>query len=1741
MAPAILTQRPRILFLDAYDSFSNNIVAIVEQHVDADVVKVFIDDSSLTKVENDGHNSAFTDYLKSFDGVIAGPGPGWAKCDPDVGLMKELWKLRDEQLVPVLGICLGFQSMCLAFGADIVRLGEPKHGIITTVLHSGQSIFRGVESLLATQYHSLQVKLDHPIQSRRAVRYPAQLWEPTETCPELEPLAWDFDSELNGAVLMGVKHTQKPFWGVQFHPESICTNDEGKRIMRNWWEDAQSWNRKRMFRNVQKHTLMPNTPSSPMTFEDFRRELGFHNAAKQNKYSADFAASLDSDTITPFELASLIAHGDGQSLPDLAPSTVHCATTGSGRLTVADVCELFELTRGEAMVLESGLQSNLVPMAVGTGRYSIIGFVIPEETLRLHYYAGSRRMELRDGKDQVHTDWTVNDPWPYVKEVMKSLQPTTPPRGSTWAPFWGGLMGFASYEAGLETIDVQGHDEASYPDICFAYITRSIVFDHQIKKIYVQSIRGAFDQGWVIETTERLYDHAGVKSRESTPNSTAMADVDPFETHGIMHQYIGSCQQVKAGETEYCDKVRICKEAIADGQSYELCLTTRNEVHARKPAACRISRSEDNEHSWNIYKRLASQNPAPFSAYMRIHNLHVLSSSPERYISWDRSQTAQCRPIKGTVQKKPGVTAEMAHEILSSSKERAENLMIVDLTRHQLHGVYGSENVRVSQLMEVEEYETLWQLVSVVDAVPSGVNKPSTPEDWEEPVEYASKKPTKRSVPYLGFEAFVDSLPAGSMTGAPKKRSCEILQNVEKGVRRGLYSGVLGYLDVGGGGDFSVVIRTAIKIDNDSEQTEDKEDVWRIGAGGAVTSQSTPEGEYEEMIAKFGSTNRAFIPLPPPKPKAKNRRVEIIEPDDPEFAELLASMRGGEELTLDDAQIMLRAVEPSQPHRTRPWIIATMATEAPDPRTFETWEDAFQYPIPVVRKLEQQLRNNADENREKLRSLVGASYRSLLDTAETIIDMEVRMDQVETKLSKVGQSCNSRGLEKIANNAGKMDTHIRGRDAERYTLASQLSVLRNAPLVMTRLMKREGSYLLIAKVMVISRLLHKALSQSATKPPIVDQMWERLLSVRRKLLRRIDKRLSSTGSETASLVEAMCAFALATSSTPTDVLHHFHKMRLDRMNSELRAGSDELAKHGINALKLCIQTCLDTQTIFPRRLAEALGKLKGHPLIQDPDVRGLYELNLDVHDRWLGDEARNYTPWPRHDELQRPDAERILHRWSKDAIAAFLKGIKGALEGEGRLQEVADLRQELIETWILSGSRMAGVKSANVLDDLRDTMNDKLESIVRSRTDGLRTVVSEVTTQLDTATASQETTTLTLWGTIDKASDLGNGAQTFKSTVLNTYQGRDDSVVGVTSAFDNWMASVLEVKGIVKSMKEARWDDTFADDVGDDSDDDLGDSKQTLLSDDDPKLLEEATQEALKEAMQNLGRSFSMITKNAKGGDAGTSIQKATFMLRVIREIGDRIPRLRLQDKATPLASPFTSDILQPLHQALASYAAQPTLDLYKKSLSNSLRMKTNNHILWEGQPPLPSQPSPSAFRFLRELNKRMTTIGSDIWAPDSVAVIKSQVAGEVIRLVEEHANAISTCKQNAVKGAEKLEGKKEEEEVEEKKEVDKEMEGDEGEQKEEGGEEEGKKSEDNEALNFAASSSEVKAQKLKQLLFDVLYIRRFVETGGEDEKITALSRKMALDDLDEAGMNRLRKNAVEYVKKTYLLFALLA
>ncbi|OCL07194.1 para-aminobenzoate synthase [Glonium stellatum] len=784
MAPAFTTRSPRILFIDAYDSFANNIIALVQESLSAEVTTIRIDDKRFVK----GDQECFLRLLKGFDAVIAGPGPGSVTNKKDEGIIGELWRLKDHDLLPVLGICLGFQSLAAHFGAKIERLSEPRHGIISEILHRGNSVFRGVGDVQATQYHSLQVNIGHSIQTRRSVSYPGELWRATHACPQLEPLAWDFDNTQNGAVLMAVRHLEKPFWGVQYHPESICTNTEGAKIVQNWWAEAQAW---------------------------IREEL----LARKK---------------------------------DILLSQVNIDMPSYSLLRVAEACRVLGISTTEAAVLESGLNDELKPSAAGTGRYSIIGLFIPEETLRLHYYVSTHTLQLRTGTDEVYLETRVDAIWTYLKALVEHLKPLSDPPGPPFAPFWGGLMGYVSYEAGLDSIDVEPYPmkkDINRPDICFAYITRSIVFDHILKKIYVQSIRGK-DMEWVEATIGLISQAVQSEIRTSLAwNSTVLATEAP----------VG---QSFPSRKAYYEKILACQESISAGDSYELCLTEQTAIRLpRSPTQATIP--------WKLYRKLMTINSAPFGAYIRMgqdgHGFQIVSSSPERFISWDRNGSCQCRPIKGTVKKDPDITREDAEAILSTSKERAENLMIVDLVRHQLHGVYGAGNVQVKQLMEVEEYETVYQLVSVIEGSPPGIQMARTPEEWEDPPDYVSqkKRPEKS-----GIDVFAASIPPGSMTGAPKKRSCELLQDIEGNQPRGIYAGVLGYLDVGGGGDFSVVIRTMVKWEDEVEVVQLPDgstreyDIWRIGAGGAITAQSTQMGEYEEMIVKLESTMRTFTPQP---------------------------------------------------------------------------------------------------------------------------------------------------------------------------------------------------------------------------------------------------------------------------------------------------------------------------------------------------------------------------------------------------------------------------------------------------------------------------------------------------------------------------------------------------------------------------------------------------------------------------------------------------------------------------------------------------------------------------------------------------------------------------------------------------------------------------------------------------------------------------------------------------------------
>lgn len=302
-------------------------------------------------------------------------------------------------------------------------------------------------------------------------------------------------------------------------------------------------------------------------------------------------------------------------------------------------------------------------------------------------------------------------------------------------------------------------------------------------------------------------------------------------------------------------------------------------------------------------------------------------------------------------------------------------------------------------------------------------------------------------------------------------------------------------------------------------------------------------------------------------------------------------------------------------------------------------------------------------------------------------------------------------------------------DSERYTFASQLSVLQACPVVISRLLHRGSSSLLAAKILVVARLLHKALSQTSSTPPLVEKLRNQLAFLRRHLLRHVDRQFSTLNTSAPALIEAMCAFSLATSSSPADVLRHFNHVRLQAITAQLDR-NEAKDPNILKALKLYIQTLLDTRAVLPDRLAESLARLKMHPLLEDPEVRAAAELNLDIHEKWISDDIRIFTPWVRHNDLQRSQAVILLKEWSGRSFSTLIEGLRRCLTSVDDFRTLVKLRTEILGAWLDSHNRVAGFTSVESLERLRSAVNERLLELVRGRAYRLSIVGAQVTATL---------------------------------------------------------------------------------------------------------------------------------------------------------------------------------------------------------------------------------------------------------------------------------------------------------------------------------------------------------------------------------------------------------------------------
>jgi para-aminobenzoate synthetase len=416
----------------------------------------------------------------------------------------------------------------------------------------------------------------------------------------------------------------------------------------------------------------------------------------------------------------------------------------------------------------------------GLARFSFMG--APDGPLGhvVRYDVATRALTIERAGGQEELRESVLD---YCERALARLRADAP---ELPFDFTCGYAGYLGYELKAERGGELVH-RSPLPDAVLAFCDRVIAFDHDQRRVHLVALADADGiaaaDAW-LAATERDLEGLVPPAPLAPPAPGALSFA------------------AREGRDAYLANIAACKHEIFEGETYEVCLTTE-------------LRSDGSIDPVAAYRALRARNPAPYAALLRLGDVSVLSSSPERFLRVDRERIVESKPIKGTAPRAahPVEDAYRAAALRADDKSRAENLMIVDLVRNDLGRVCALGSVEVPALMAVESYATVHQLVTTVRGrLRDGAS---------------------------AIDCIRAAFPGGSMTGAPKLRTMEIIDRLEAGPR-GVYSGALGFLSVNGTADLSIVIRTLVASRGGLQ----------IGSGGAIVAASDPDAEHDEMLLK---------------------------------------------------------------------------------------------------------------------------------------------------------------------------------------------------------------------------------------------------------------------------------------------------------------------------------------------------------------------------------------------------------------------------------------------------------------------------------------------------------------------------------------------------------------------------------------------------------------------------------------------------------------------------------------------------------------------------------------------------------------------------------------------------------------------------------------------------------------------------------------------------------------------------
>lgn len=373
-------------------------------------------------------------------------------------------------------------------------------------------------------------------------------------------------------------------------------------------------------------------------------------------------------------------------------------------------------------------------------------------------------------------------------------------------PFLGGAVGYFSYDFGLslqDKVKIKKDDDVGLPDCFFAFYNTLVIIDH-FKRLLQILCLGFPERRYSLAKSLCEANFRKIHRIISKADSKVAS-------HLLMPRVPGGMPEIKSNFTkeEYICAIKKAKEYIRNGDIYQVNLSQRFQATTGFSA-------------YEIYQRLRSLSPSYFSAYLDAGDFQVLSSSPERFLKLE-GNTVITRPMKGTRPRSADKSRDLKlkNELLNSRKDKAELVMIVDLERNDLGRVCSYGSIKVSSLRNLEKYNTVFQTTATIEG-------------------HLHKDKDR-------FDLLVASLPGGSITGCPKIRAMEIIEELEP-QRRSIYTGAMGYLSFSGDMDFNILIRTILK----------KKDTVYFGVGGGIVADSEPEKEYAETLVKAKAMMKAI-------------------------------------------------------------------------------------------------------------------------------------------------------------------------------------------------------------------------------------------------------------------------------------------------------------------------------------------------------------------------------------------------------------------------------------------------------------------------------------------------------------------------------------------------------------------------------------------------------------------------------------------------------------------------------------------------------------------------------------------------------------------------------------------------------------------------------------------------------------------------------------------------------------------